>query len=246
MIRRLPEGAKRRPCSNDDQDDRRPVHIVVDGATVEHVRAIRSRLRCSPAAVDVRRRPRFRRAALALLHDGRVLRMPGHHRRRRQSPGLPGACRRGMQIEIQHGKREIGPMNATAQREAMTSSSIGAGPAGLAAAATVRRAGLVDALFDEKPAPAARSVARSPRRRSTRTRSSSARTTGRREPVAGGCDRAAPRYIRGATVWSVTRELEIGVSIGGASRLRQGAPRDPGDRRARAAVSDSRLDAARG
>ena len=48
------------------------------------------------------------RRALALLHDGRVLRMPRHHRRRRQSPRLPGARAEGMRIETQQGKREIG------------------------------------------------------------------------------------------------------------------------------------------
>ena len=51
--------------------------------------------------------------------------------------------------------------------------------------------------------------------------------------------------IQRATVWSLDRNLEIAVSIGGASRLRQGEARDPRDRRAGAAVPDSRLDACR-
>ena len=35
------------------------------------------------------------RAARAILPDGRLLRLPGDHRRRRQPPGLPGAGARG-------------------------------------------------------------------------------------------------------------------------------------------------------
>jgi hypothetical protein len=49
-----------------------------------------------------------RRAARALLPDGRVFRLPGHDRRRRQPPGLPGPVQEGMLVETQLGKREAG------------------------------------------------------------------------------------------------------------------------------------------
>ena len=48
-------------------------------------------------------------AARALLPDGRLLRLPGDHRRRRQPPGLPGAGARGHEGgDSSSGKREAG------------------------------------------------------------------------------------------------------------------------------------------
>jgi NADPH-dependent 2,4-dienoyl-CoA reductase/sulfur reductase-like enzyme len=95
---------------------------------------------------------------------------------------------------------------------------IGAGPAGLTAAATCANAGLVTVLFDEQPAAGGqiyRSVTETPVRDTHVLGASYWRGSALVEAfVASGA-----RYIPGATVWSLTREREIGVSFGGGSQL---------------------------
>lgn len=95
---------------------------------------------------------------------------------------------------------------------------IGAGPAGLAAATLAAERGLDTVLFDEQPSPGGQIY-----RAITETRV--------RDPGVLGPDywqgaalvdrfRASPaQYVPRATVWSVSREHEIGVSIDGAARL---------------------------
>ncbi len=95
---------------------------------------------------------------------------------------------------------------------------IGAGPAGLAAATLGARLGLDTVLFDEQPAPGGqiyRAVTETPVR----------------EPAILGADywhgaelaqtfnASGAQYVPGTTVWSITRDREIGISVGGGARL---------------------------
>jgi NADPH-dependent 2,4-dienoyl-CoA reductase/sulfur reductase-like enzyme len=95
---------------------------------------------------------------------------------------------------------------------------VGAGPAGLAAATLAAGIGLDTVLFDEQTAPGGqiyRSVTETP--------------VG--EPALLGADywhgaglvgpfmESGAQYVPGATIWSISREREIGVSVGGCSRL---------------------------
>jgi NADPH-dependent 2,4-dienoyl-CoA reductase/sulfur reductase-like enzyme len=97
---------------------------------------------------------------------------------------------------------------------------IGAGPAGLAAASLCSRAKLSTVLFDEQAAPGGqvyRGVTRSPfSDRSILGADYWAGEKITREFFASGA-----QYVPRATVWSVTGEREIGVSVGGGSRLLQ-------------------------
>jgi NADPH-dependent 2,4-dienoyl-CoA reductase/sulfur reductase-like enzyme len=95
---------------------------------------------------------------------------------------------------------------------------IGAGPAGLAAATLGARLGLDTVLFDEQPVPGGqiyRSVTETPIR----------------EPAVLGADywrgaelvqkfkASGAQSVSGTTVWSVSRDCEIGISVGGSARL---------------------------
>jgi NADPH-dependent 2,4-dienoyl-CoA reductase/sulfur reductase-like enzyme len=95
---------------------------------------------------------------------------------------------------------------------------VGAGPAGLAAATIGARLGLDTVLFDEQTTPGGqiyRSVTETP--------------VGERallgEDYWHGTELVAPfrdsgaHYVPGATVWSISREREIGISVSGGSRL---------------------------
>lgn len=95
---------------------------------------------------------------------------------------------------------------------------IGAGPAGLAAATTAAQLGVDTVLLDEQPAPGGQIY-----RAITETRL--------RDPAVLGPDywhgsdlvaafrASGAQHVAGATVWSVSRDREIGVSVGGGARL---------------------------
>ena len=95
---------------------------------------------------------------------------------------------------------------------------VGAGPAGLAAAANCARAGLMTVLFDEQASPGGqiyRAISATPVKRDTIFGAdywSGARLV--RDFLASGA-----QYVPTATVWSLTREREIGVSVAGSARI---------------------------
>jgi thioredoxin reductase/bacterioferritin-associated ferredoxin len=95
---------------------------------------------------------------------------------------------------------------------------IGAGPAGLAAATVAGRAGLTCVLLDEQAAPGGqiyRAITSTPlQRKAVLGADYWAGATLVEDFHASGA-----QYAPGATVWSLSREREIGVSIGGQARL---------------------------
>ena len=110
---------------------------------------------------------RHRRAARAVLPDGRVLRLPRHGRRRRQPAGLPGRRSPG------HARRDAASARAApaggGDRPLTSSTSRSSAPA---RPASRRRRwpparASVSAVRRAAPRPAARSIAPSPRRRAT-------------------------------------------------------------------------------
>ncbi len=95
---------------------------------------------------------------------------------------------------------------------------IGAGPAGMAAAATCARAGLDTVLIDEQPAPGGqiyRSVTEpvgdNPARRGT--------DYTRGAELARELRESGARHLAGTTVWSLDRSLEIGLFTDGNARM---------------------------
>jgi thioredoxin reductase/bacterioferritin-associated ferredoxin len=95
---------------------------------------------------------------------------------------------------------------------------VGAGPAGLAAATVCARTGLATVLFDEQPSPGGqiyRAVTATPIKQNTILGADYwAGTEQARKFLASGA-----HYVPGATVWNLTREREIGVSVGGVARI---------------------------
>ena len=95
---------------------------------------------------------------------------------------------------------------------------VGAGPAGLAAAANCARAGLMTVLLDEQASPGGqiyRAISATPLKRDTifgEDYWSGAKLV--RDFLASGA-----QYVPTATVWSLTREREIGVSVAGSARI---------------------------
>jgi octopine oxidase subunit A len=94
---------------------------------------------------------------------------------------------------------------------------VGAGPAGLAAAALCARAGLTCVLFDDQPNPGGqiyRGVTNSPFDRGT--------VLGgdywRGESLVCAALGSGAHYFSGASVWGLLRENEISVSLGGGTR----------------------------
>ncbi len=95
---------------------------------------------------------------------------------------------------------------------------VGAGPAGLAAASVCARAGLATALFDEELSPGGqiyRGIASSP----LKDRAILGPGYWHGEKLVAEFVASGAEYMPGAKVWSLTRELELGVSVNGASRL---------------------------
>jgi len=93
---------------------------------------------------------------------------------------------------------------------------IGAGPAGLAAAAACARSGLETVLFDEQVSPGGqiyRAVTCSP----IDAASILGKSYGRGAELARALAASGAQYVAAATVWSLTREREIAVSVNGVS-----------------------------
>src|SRR6185369_11985559 len=96
----------------------------------------------------------FRCETSALLHDGRMLRLPGHRRWHRQPAGMPGRGARRHAHRDPAGQTGGGMTSATGPAKTVYDVVIvGAGPAGLAAAATTAAAGLSTLLLDENASP---------------------------------------------------------------------------------------------
>ncbi len=95
---------------------------------------------------------------------------------------------------------------------------VGAGPAGLAAATLCAGAGLSTVVFDEQPSPGGqiyRSVTDTP----VRNRALLGQDYARGAELARTFGASGVQYVPGAVVWSLSREREIGVSVGGVARL---------------------------
>jgi NADPH-dependent 2,4-dienoyl-CoA reductase/sulfur reductase-like enzyme len=111
-------------------------------------------------------------------------------------------------------------MNAGPLKEGYDLAVVGAGPAGLAAATLGARLGLDTVLFDEQMAPGGQIY-----RAVTETPVGERAVLGEDYWHGAGLVRpfmeSGAQYVPGATVWSVSREREIGISIGGGSRLLQ-------------------------
>jgi NADPH-dependent 2,4-dienoyl-CoA reductase/sulfur reductase-like enzyme len=107
-------------------------------------------------------------------------------------------------------------MNATPKRDSYDVVVIGAGPAGLAASAAIAEAGLSVLLLDENAGPGGqvwRAIASTPvKERSHLGADYWAGTNLVDEVRSSGAE-----IIQRATVWSLDRNLEVGVSVGGAS-----------------------------
>jgi NADPH-dependent 2,4-dienoyl-CoA reductase/sulfur reductase-like enzyme len=105
-------------------------------------------------------------------------------------------------------------------RERYDVAVIGAGPAGLAAAASCARAGLETILFDEQFSPGGqiyRSIGETP----LTDRAVLGASYWDGAALVDGFNASGAQYVPGATVWSLTRDREIGVSVGGGSMLTQ-------------------------
>jgi NADPH-dependent 2,4-dienoyl-CoA reductase/sulfur reductase-like enzyme len=107
-------------------------------------------------------------------------------------------------------------MNAVPRRDAYDVVVIGAGPAGLAATAAAAEAGLSTLLLDENAGPGGqvwRAIASTPV--TDRDRLGSDYWAG--ADLAQTVRSSAAEIIQRATVWSLDRHLEIGISVGGVS-----------------------------
>lgn len=95
---------------------------------------------------------------------------------------------------------------------------IGAGPAGMAAAATAAQAGLSTLLVDENPSPGGqiyRAVTASPLKNSAVL----GRDYDAGDALVQDFEKSGADYLAGCTVWSLDRERVVGLSRGGQARL---------------------------
>ena len=95
---------------------------------------------------------------------------------------------------------------------------VGAGPAGLSAAATCASAGLSTVLFDEQ-ASAGGQIYRSITETPVTDRAVLGPSYWKGEALVEQFRASGAQYVPGAIVWSVTRDREIGVSHGGGSQI---------------------------
>jgi NADPH-dependent 2,4-dienoyl-CoA reductase/sulfur reductase-like enzyme len=103
-------------------------------------------------------------------------------------------------------------------RDAYDVAVIGAGPAGMAAASLCARSGLSTVLFDEQAGPGGqiyRAITETP----VRDRKILGADYWAGEKIAREFAASGAQYVPAATVWSLTPEGEIGVSLRGGSRL---------------------------
>jgi NADPH-dependent 2,4-dienoyl-CoA reductase/sulfur reductase-like enzyme len=111
-------------------------------------------------------------------------------------------------------------MSTAPPRENYELAVIGAGPAGLAAASTAAALGIDTVLFDEQRAPGGqiyRAVTETP----VQDRAILGEKYWHGLGLVEELQRNGAAHVAGATVWSVSREREIGVSVAGAARLLQ-------------------------
>jgi NADPH-dependent 2,4-dienoyl-CoA reductase/sulfur reductase-like enzyme len=99
---------------------------------------------------------------------------------------------------------------------------VGAGPAGLAAASVCARAGLATVLFDEQLSPGGQAY-RGITQRPSRDPAILGPDYWHGEKLVAEFTASGAQYVPGAKVWSLARELEIGVSVGGGSVLTSAA-----------------------
>lgn len=108
--------------------------------------------------------------------------------------------------------------NTGPQRHAYDIVVVGAGPAGLAAATLAGRAGLSTLLVDENPAAGGqvyRAVTTSPLRERTLLGPDYAKGA----DLVSEANSAGIEHLAGATVWHLDKEMVLGISVNGASRL---------------------------
>jgi NADPH-dependent 2,4-dienoyl-CoA reductase/sulfur reductase-like enzyme len=107
-------------------------------------------------------------------------------------------------------------MNAIPKRDSYDVAVIGAGPAGLAAAATAAEAGLSTLLLDENAGPGGqiwRAIASTPVTKRDHLGADYWAGADLVEAVRS----SGAEIIQRATVWSLDRNLEVGISVGGVS-----------------------------
>lgn len=99
---------------------------------------------------------------------------------------------------------------------------VGAGPAGLAAASACARAGLATVLFDEQASPGGqiyRAITETP----VKDRAILGTDYWHGEKLVREFQESGAQYVPGATVWSLTPELQLAVSCAGVSTLTDAA-----------------------
>jgi len=95
---------------------------------------------------------------------------------------------------------------------------IGAGPAGLAAATTAAQLGVDTVLLDEQSAPGGQ-IYRAITETGVRDRAVLGADYWQGTDLVSAFRASGAQYVPGATVWSVSRDREIGVAVGGGAQL---------------------------